>query len=492
MKFPFFKSKPDIKPDKPKAKKNQVVDFVQRAFSSVFNQSLTDLFGSPSIQQDLRHLKAVRDQARTLSLNNVYIRRYLEIIKASVIGADGISVTCTAKFNDETLDPLSDAFTNYFKDFSEDITTRGGLTRAQVESLILESMARDGEALLLIHRSNDYKYGFKVQLLDSDHLDCDYNDYYYQNGNRVVGGVEIDSFGAPVAYHIFKTNPSDALVGASHERLRILAKDVIHLYDIERASQYRGYPWIANSITSLHQLDKYREATLVQARLSAAKSKYYYKDDVDNQNPFSDDPDAVGKEGFVGMEASPNLVEVLDKGWKIGTVNFSDSNQTSLDAYQKAILRGVASGLGVSYHHLANDLSDVNYSAARFGSLVDQEFFRGVQSIIINGFTKRLYKEFVAFQLLDNNLGLKVPLEKTVKFQSARYTPKSFASIDPSKDSQSDKIEYEMNLTSLSELAERRGKNLVDILKQRQQDDALLVEYGITESKAIQAVNKSA
>jgi capsid protein len=155
-------------------------------------------------------------------------------------------------------------------------------------------------------------------------------------------------------------------------------------------------------------------------------------------------------------------------------------------------LRGIAVGLGVSYHLLASDLSDVNYSSARFGALTDHEFYKSVQSLIVQIFTKRLYREWLKIQLATNNLGLNIPIAKFSKFAVARYTPKSFASIDPAKDANADKLDYEMNLTSLSELAEKRGKTLVDILRQRKKDNELLKEYGITEQQAIEAIKKAA
>lgn len=485
--FDFFRRTETPVIEKPRTK--QKPNVIKRAFNSVFSQTLTDLVGSPSLQQDLRHLKTLRDQARTLAINNVYARRYVEIMKAAVIGANGISVNCVAVNPDGTTDIFSDSFTAYFTEFSDDISVCGQLTRSQAESLMLERMIVDGEALAIIHR-NTGDFDIKIQIIDSDHLDENYNDYFFATGNRVVGGVEIDSLGKPVAYHIFKYNPSDAIMGGSRERIRYDAKDIIHLYEKERTSATRGYSWLCPAIEKLHQLDKYTEAVLVSARIGASKSRYFIQTS-DNADPYAD-ADEVDDEGHVTLAFSPGVVEVMPKGWDVKDSDLSTTSQDSLDGFQKALLRGIAVGLGVSYHLLASDLSDVNYSSARFGALTDHEFYKSVQSLIIQHFTKRLYREWLQIQLLTNKLGLNIPISKYQKFANARYTAKAFASIDAIKDANADKLEYEMNLTSLSELCERRGKNLSEVLQQRQKDNDLLKKYGITDQQALDAIKQAA
>lgn len=491
--FPFFKSSqqtvtaPVI--DTPVSKPKKIYNTIKRSFSSVFSNTLTDLLGSPSLQQDLRHLKTLRDQARTLAINNVYARRYIEIMKAAVIGANGISVNCAAVNPDGSADVFSDSFTQYFAEFSDDISVCGQLTRSQAESLMLERMIVDGEALAIIHRGEG-DHGIKIAIIDADHLDENYNDYFYATGNRVVGGVEINNFGKPIAYHIFKYNPSDAVMGGSSERIRYDAEDIIHLYEKERTSATRGYSWLCPAIEKLHQLDKYSEAVLVSARIGASKSRYFAQT-TDNADPFADSDD-VDDEGHVTLSFSPGTVELMPRGWTVHDSDLSTSTQDSLDAFQKALLRGIAVGLGVSYHLLASDLSEVNYSAARFGSLTDNEFYKSVQSLVIQTFTKRLYREWLRVQLVTNALGFNIPFAKYQKFAKARYTAKAFGTVDPQKDAAADQIELENNLVSLSELAERRGRNLEDILKQKQKDDLLLEKYGQTKEAVIGELKKAA
>ena len=462
-------------------------NFIKRAFNSVFSQSLTSLFGSPSIQQDLRHLKTVRDQARTLSLNSPVIRRYLEIMKASTIGASGISVQCQAVNPDGSSDFFNPTITDLFEQFSEDVTVTGGINRTQLESMAVEYLCRDGEFLALIHRGEG-DHNIKVSVLEPDHLDENYNDYFYATNNRVVGGVEIDQYGKPVAYHLWRYNPSDALMGVNQERIRYEAKDVIHIFDRERISQTRGYSWTAPCIEECQNLIDYRKYVLVQAK-HAASNAIYFEQAADNADPFADSADDVDDEGHVTLGFSPETIEVMPKGWKVSTVNFSNSNQTSLDAFQKSLLRVIAAGLGVSYHALACDYESVNFSASKAAAMVDEVFFKTVQKLVSEQLTKRLYNEWLAVNIMVNSWGLNIPMTKFQKFKKIRLTPPAYKSVDAIKESQNDLQEYQLGVASISELCERRGKNLEDILRQRQADKKLMEQYGVTDITATGVVS---
>lgn len=483
--------RPDQKPiEKPPAnKKKQGGNFIKRAFGSVFSQTLTDLIGSPSLQQDLRHLETVRNQSRTLALNSPVIRRYLEIMKSTVVGAHGISLQVQAANPDGSQDYFNSVITDHFETFSQDVTVTGGISRAQLESMAIEYLCRDGEFVALIHRGTG-QYNIQLQPVDPDHIVNDYNDYFYETGNRVVGGVEIDQYGKPVAYWLYKHNPSDALIGSSQERIRYTADQVIHIFDRERVSQTRGYPWIAPVIEEVHQLSKYREAVLVQARINASKARYFSQT-ADNADPFGD-VDDVDDEGHVTLSFAPNTVELLPKGWSVINSDFNSSNQDSLDSFQKSLLRLIAAGLGVSYHHLASDYESVNFSASKAAGMVDEVFIKSVQKLISEQLTRRIYNEWLKVNLATNNLGLNIPLDKLDKFKKIRLTPPAFKSVDAIKDIQNDEKEYQLGITSLSELAERRGKSLEDVLRQRQADDQLLSKYGQTKEAVITELKKAA
>lgn len=438
----------------------------------------SDFIGSPSLNTDLKYgLKPLRDRARTLSLNNSYARRYLELCKTNIVGANGVRVSVMAMNPDGSIDPASRSIQSNWNAFNEDCDVSGQFTLQKLEELAIESIARDGEALFIIHRGLSFgKYNIQLQAIDPDHLDERYNGYS-DNGNRIIQGVEIDDLSRPIAYHLWKFNPyDDPSLNKMNERVRYLAKDVIHIFDAERAGQCRGYSWLAPVMNQLDQLDKFREAALVAARLAASKGHFFSQGE--NADPLAD-PDDIDDFGNLSMQISPGMAEILPIGWDVKAIEF-DGNEEALDAFQKNILRGVAAGLSVSYNALASDAESVNYSSARFNALTDNDQYKSIQSLLINKLIKRVYEEWLSIQLLTDQWGLGIPVHRFQKFCNCRYVPRAFGTVDPEKDAKSDILQLENNMVSLSEIVERRGRSLEDVLIQKQKDAELLKKYGLS------------
>ncbi len=487
--FNLFSKKPEISSPEVTTRPKSKPSVIKRAFSSVFSQTLTDLVGSPSLQQDLNHLETVRNQSRTLSINSPIIRRYIEVMKSQVVGANGLSLQVQAVNPDGTQDFFNPVITDLFDKFSSDVCVTGGISRSQLEAMALEYLIRDGEFFGLI-RLNEGEFDIQIQVLDPDHIITTYNDYFYETGNRVVGGVEINDFGKPVAYWIYKSNPSDAQIGASREQLRIPAEQVIHIFDRERISATRGYPWLCPVIEEVHALQKYREAMLVQARLNASKSRYF-KQTESNADPYAEE-DEIDDEGHITLAFSPNTVELMPRGYDVVNADFSAQGQDSLETFQKALLRTIATGLGISYHHLSSDYESVNFSASKSAGMVDEVFIKSVQKLISENLTRRLYNEWLRINVMTNKWGLNIPIAKIEKFKKIRLTPPAFKSVDAIKDFQNDEGEFNLGLTSLSELAEKRGKSLEDVLRQRQADDELLKKYGQSKETVLKDLKQTA
>lgn len=74
------------------------------------------------------------------------------------------------------------------------------------------------------------------------------------NGNKILDGVEVDSSGAVVAYHIRNTYPHEWLNSEETvwQRVEVVGKktglpQVLHIMESERPDQYRGVPLVALS-----------------------------------------------------------------------------------------------------------------------------------------------------------------------------------------------------------------------------------------------------
>lgn len=460
--------------------KEQKTETYQRNFLAAMRDRLTDDWNEiKSLNVSIRDgLETLRGRSRDLSVNNEYARRYLKLLKVNIVGPDGVQVSVLGMNSDNTLDPISEKVEQHFWKWGTDprlCSVNGQTNWTKIQELVIETVGRDGEALVWFRRGPQFgPYAFQLQLLDIDHLDVNFNSQA-TNGNRIVQSVELDSYDRPVAYWVWRHNPADTLIpGTVNSRVRIPVEDLKHIYDPERASQVRGFPWMAPGMTALQHLVKFRESTLISARLSANKQVFYSQ----GEETSFDDAD-IDDLGNVAFESKPGTHEILPRGWQVHKMDFAAPTE-ELGNFQKNILRGVAAGLGVSYHALASDMESVNYSSARFGAMDDQAMYRSIQHWFINVLIRPVFEEWLKMQLLSNNWGLNLPLGRFEKFSNAQYRPRSWSSVDPVKDINADRLALEAGLTSWSDVIAKSGRDPEEVMQQIAKDRKKMEELGIT------------
>lgn len=105
-----------------------------------------------------------------------------------------------------------------------------------------------------------------------------------RTGNRVAGGVEVDAYGAPVAYHVLKEHPGDLqAIGAANlvpERIEAWDRElalprVVHVFRKERPEQARGVGLLASVIEQLRTVSDLSDAELYASVMSAMIAVVY-------------------------------------------------------------------------------------------------------------------------------------------------------------------------------------------------------------------------
>lgn len=143
----------------------------------------------------------------------------------------------------------------------------------ELQVLALKSILLDGEVLMLLRRqkTRGNPYSLCVQLIEAERLSVPNN----KSTLLIDEGVELDTFGRPIAYHITNRNPESELPGQRPvEWQRIAAFDdegrriVHHIFMRERIGQHRGVPFLAPVIEQLKQLARYTDAELMAAVIS--------------------------------------------------------------------------------------------------------------------------------------------------------------------------------------------------------------------------------
>lgn len=421
-----------------------------------------------------RDLEKMRARSRELSLNNPYCKRFLDLCKVNIVGKTGLKFQSGALNKKDEPDAgarkfIETLYGEYCLKGNCDVT--GRYSMKDVENMIIETTARDGEVLIWKHSGFNNKFNFSLQLLEADHLDIAYSDTA-ANGNVIKMGIEFDEYSRPVAYHLFVNHPGDYAFGLKRdrERIRVPAEEIIHFYLHGRVSQSRGYPWIHSIMNALNQLGGYYESELVASRASAAKMGFYKKPEGDDYK--GDDT----QKGAPIQNAEPGVFEILEPGWDFIS---HDPNHptTAFESFVKGVLMSVSSGLNVSYHKLTGDLERVNYSSARAGELTDRDQWRALQTFLAEHFSNEVFKSWLPLQFLNNNIPF--PISRLDKYLKAHWQPRGWSWVDPEKDSKAKRSDIANGFDTASNVAAENGRDLEEIYKQLAQEAKWREKYKV-------------
>lgn len=426
-------------------------------------------------QETKGNIRLLRARSRDLARNNPIAKNYLNLLGANVIGDMGIRYQSKVRNNNGELNrPINQKIEQAWKDFSKagECTADGKLSLRAVEDLVIRTVAQDGEAFIRLLPAFKNKYRFALQLIDADQIDPLFNRFPERNQNEVRMGVEVDAWGKPVAYWVNPRPPSE--VGGTLDRERIPAEQIIHLYDPTRVNQTRGVTWFHAVMSQLKMLGGYIEAELVAARTGAAKMGWLrYTDPTAWETPNTD----AQRQGYYTLEANPGMIETLPPGMEFVAWN-PDHPTNAFPTFVIALLRQVASGLGVSYNALASDLVGVNYSSLRSGLLIERELWRTKQAWMIECFMCPVFKHWLDMALLSGALSL--DSRDPAKFLAGVWSPRGWQWVDPLKDVQATILAIDNGLTSRTQALAEKGEDVEETFEQISEENRLAKQYDIT------------
>jgi len=421
-------------------------------------------------------LKTLRDRCREQARNNDYARRYLHLLNGNVVGPAGIRMQSKRLDSNGQLDrDGNQAVEQSFAKWSRRVTANGRMSWIDAQRMCLESVARDGEVLVKFIRDREVNpSGLSLQFIDAEYLDNDFNGTA-KNGERIRHGVQVDSFGRPTGYHLFNAHPSDtpsSMIDQQHAF--VPASDMLHVYRADRSDQSRGVPWLSTALPRLKMLSGYEEAELVAARLGSAKSAYL-QPSTDGVDEFTGD----AMDGFAPeISAEPGTLQMLPPGFDLKTWDTSHPS-TAFAQFESAILRGIASGLNVSYQSLSSDLSSTNYSSGRLAELGDRDAYKMIQRFLIDHFIEPVTRAWLREAIATNQLFF--PMTRYEEFADAfKFIPRSWSWVDPSKEANANLTALQAGLITIGDIeASQYGRDVEELFEAHQSEQALAEQYGL-------------
>lgn len=431
---------------------------------------------SASANSDIhRSLDAVRARSRKLANDDEYVKKWLAMVTTNVVGPVGFRFQARVYDGPAKPDTLANnaietAWDKFCKKGVCDVTGRMGMVGLQ--QLAIKACARDGEFLIQIIRGKNASnpFGLALQVLDIDRLDTTLNKAPEGSHGAIRMGVEINQFGRPVAYWLRNAHPGDlyqATSGVQGNRwVRVPAEDIIHEFVADRPEQTRGMPWAHAAMIRLNNLGGYEEAAVIAARVGASKMGFFTTPDGQAEVVSTGTDDGTA-DGALMMEADPGTFQTLPDGVKFES--FNPDYPTAMYAdFVKANLRGIASGLGVAYHALANDLEGVSFSSIRSGTLEERDAWMLIQEWFSASFLDRVFDEFLktalAFGQITMPNGSALPVAKIDKFTPHAWQPRRWEWVDPLKDIEADIAAINAGLKSPQSVAAKLGLDYEDLL----------------------------
>lgn len=352
----------------------------------------------------------VRQRARQAWANNPYLRNGVGAWVAEAVGA-GIEAN-SAHPDTARRAEIDSAFLHAAAEIDpEGRTDLRGLTAQIVESVIV-----DGEAFALVEDSPE---GVRARLIPAELVDESVT-RDAPGGGYIVAGVEFDTQGRRVAYHILPNRPTDLFATATTP-VRVDARNVLHIFKSLGAGQVRGVSWLAPVLLTANEYDQLTDAMLVGQKIAAMHAGF-----LTNANDLGTD---FNPADLQDVSLEPGAIRTLPGGWDI---KFSNPGEASEGVqFAKLTLGQIAAGLGLPQHLLDGDLSGANYSSLRAGLLPFRAKVEQFQyHTLIPQFLEPVFRRVVTRAWLSGNLDAP-ELAPALKVE---WLPPRPMQVDPAKD----------------------------------------------------------
>ncbi|TPE52597.1 phage portal protein [Amaricoccus solimangrovi] len=445
-----------------------------RAFKAARPGRLTSGFfagvGVSSRDETRRDLRGLLAHARYAAQNIDYVRSYEMMVRRHVIGRAGIALQMDVRdpggANDRVAnDRIESAWTRWGRRGS--VTPCGRLSWWNIENIAATMVAREGNCLLRVHRGPGFgPFGFQVAPISFDLLDLDHSEDL-RDGRFVRGGIECDGFGRPLAYHLWTAHPSEAQGIGRRRRVRVAAEDIVHVWRPNEAGQEFGVPQSHTALRRFNMLARYEESALAAAHYGAAVAAFF-KQEAD------DSPIGAPDAAEIPDEITPGMTAMLPPGVDIAnwSPNYPDGE---MPAFNKAMLRGGAAGLGVSYAGLTSDMEGANFSSLRDGRGEERDEWRMFQRDVAETLHAEVFRRWLPFGLAAAGL----PLVKIDKFDAALWRPRSWPSVNPKDDAAANEADLRNGLKAPSQIVAERGEDFEGMVRRLAADIAMLREAGV-------------
>lgn len=469
----------------------------------------TPLAGSPDSDL-LPDLGAMRSRSRDIARNNGVASGAQQTISDNVLGCglwlaptpDYIALGRTREWASAWRREVKALWRSWaetkFCDAGRSLTLDGQATQVYNGAWL----NGDGVALPLWMPEAGAPCATRIQVIESDRL-C--NPQFTLDTATLRAGVEIDAYGAPVAYHIRRAHPGDnywlqgVVDNNTWERIPATTAwgraRVIHVHDKGRAGQSRGVPALAAVMRQFKVLGDYQNAELkaavVNAMVALVTESAIGQDGLvellsGNADALSTYQGGLADRNRSAINFNGGMILPLNLGEKVG--GFTPARpSTSYEPFVTTVFRHVATGLNIPYELLMKDFSKTNYSSARASLLEAWRFFIGRRNWLGLGFYQPCYELFLEEMVNAGKIEAPDFYANRAAWCRARWIGPGRGWVDPLKEAQAAELRMGIRVSTLEEECAEQGKDWEEVLEQFAEEEKKFKELNLERT----AVNKA-
>ncbi len=423
-------------------------------------------------QTDTYDRDIIRARARDLERNSDLMNAVISAYKRNVVGA-GYSMQ--AKTGDSELNKqIEKLWLKWCKKRNCDVTGTQSLNQ-----MIRMAVARkkvDGGIILVKRYTAQGTIPFQLQVIEVDELSSETMSPN-EKGNRVVGGIEYNSFNRPVGYHIKQYD----LSGMGVEKpIYIKADDVIFYFSKKRPSQIREMSDMTFTIPRIRDVNEFMVAVSVKERIAACLSVFIKK--ATPRDGFGRGMARSMNTEYEGKTISPGMIKELNAGDEIQVVNPAGQGSDAT-SYTKLQQRLIGSGQGISYESVSRDMAEATYSSARQG-LIEDELTYSEEKELLCEILDEIYETFVIFAVLCGKLEIKDFWDNKDTYLAHEWIQEPKPWIDPKKESEANMIAIKTGQKTFKQISAENGRDWQDQID----DMAEVIAYGKEKGVDMSAV----
>lgn len=382
--------------------------------------------------------------------------------------------------NKKLISQVEDAF-NFWMD-EADVAKK--LHYYEIMQLTKRQDVESGEYIVIKrHRPKENRYlPYVLQVYESDWLTSQYDTFYGESmsnprpGERynIDQGIKYDRLTGEVISYFF-TDPD-----SWGQSIEVMAKDVIHGFQMLRPGQRRGISPFAAGVLLANDLSDYMDATVDVAKLSAKYLAFVTSDAPDGRQLNLVDETATDGTPQKIDEMENATIEYLRPGEKV-EISSNPNPSSNLTPFTRLIVTMLSVTTGVPYELLSGDYQGMNYSTGKMSRNDFTYYLKPISDRHIRNFCNPTFKGFLESASFMGRVQLPNFFTNPSQYYKAEWQPPGMMSQDPLREGKAAIDLVANHLSSPQEYIRARGRDPEDVLREFAQWEDWKKEYDIKD-----------